>query len=99
MPLKVIAEREILYLTSGLTLADRRPEDSDYTVDVLTRCSVMKDSSGKKTMKIIPLKERGEPVVISLPLSQVIYFAQFSSEVFALSFCLLICLFLIMGLT
>ena len=99
MPLKVIAEREILCLTSGLALADRRPEDSDYTVDVLTRCSVSKDSSGKKTMKIIPLKERGEPVVISLPLSQVIYFAQFSSEVFALSFCLLICLFLIMGLT
>jgi len=62
-----------LHLTSGLALAlaDRRPEDSDYTVDVLTRCSVMKDSSGKKTMKIIPLKERGEPVVISLPLSQI----------------------------
>ncbi|KAG2603689.1 hypothetical protein PVAP13_4NG006500 [Panicum virgatum] len=55
----------ILYSTDG------RPEDSDYTVDVLTRCSVMKDSSGKKTMKIIPLKERGEPVVISLPLSQI----------------------------
>ncbi|XP_040385381.1 DExH-box ATP-dependent RNA helicase DExH9 isoform X2 [Oryza brachyantha] len=50
---------------------DRRPEDSDYTVDVLTRCSVTKDKSGKKTMKIIPLKERGEPVVISLPLSQI----------------------------
>ncbi|XP_004964282.1 DExH-box ATP-dependent RNA helicase DExH9 [Setaria italica] len=50
---------------------DRRPEDSDYTVDVLTRCSVSKDSSGKKAMKIVPLKERGEPVVISLPLSQV----------------------------
>jgi len=28
-----------LHLTSGLALAlaDRRPEDSDYTVDVLTR--------------------------------------------------------------
>ncbi|GJN20019.1 hypothetical protein PR202_gb07342 [Eleusine coracana subsp. coracana] len=50
---------------------DRRPEDSDYTVDVLTRCSVSKDSSGKKTMKTIPLKERGEPVVVSLPLSQI----------------------------
>uniref|UniRef100_A0A0E0FBA6 Helicase ATP-binding domain-containing protein n=1 Tax=Oryza meridionalis TaxID=40149 RepID=A0A0E0FBA6_9ORYZ len=50
---------------------DRRPEDSDYTVDVLTRCSVIKDKSGKKTMKIIPLKDRGEPVVISLPLSQI----------------------------
>ncbi|CAN6198182.1 unnamed protein product [Urochloa humidicola] len=50
---------------------ERRPEDSDYTVDVLTRCSVSKDSSGKKTMKIVHLKERGEPVVISLPLSQI----------------------------
>uniref|UniRef100_A0A0E0MLC4 Helicase ATP-binding domain-containing protein n=2 Tax=Poaceae TaxID=4479 RepID=A0A0E0MLC4_ORYPU len=50
---------------------DKRPEDSDYTVDVLTRCSVSKDKTGKKTMKIIPLKDRGEPVVISLPLSQI----------------------------
>ncbi|CAL5036251.1 unnamed protein product [Urochloa decumbens] len=50
---------------------ERRPEDSDYAVDVLTRCSVSKDSSGKKTMKIVHLKERGEPVVISLPLSQI----------------------------
>ncbi|CAM0912509.1 unnamed protein product [Alopecurus aequalis] len=50
---------------------DRRPEDCDYTVDILTRCSVNKDMSGKKTMKIIPLKARGEPVVISLPLSQI----------------------------
>ncbi|CAN6202858.1 unnamed protein product [Urochloa humidicola] len=50
---------------------ERRPEDSDYTVDVLTRCTVSKDSSGKKTMKIVHLKERGEPVVISLPLSQI----------------------------
>ncbi|CAN6214435.1 unnamed protein product [Urochloa humidicola] len=50
---------------------ERRPEDSDYTVDVLTRCSVSKDSSGKKTMKIVHLKELGEPVVISLPLSQI----------------------------
>jgi hypothetical protein len=89
-----------LYLTSGRALADRRPEDYDYRVDVLTRCSVSKDSSGKKTMKIIPLKQRGEPVVISLPLSQVIYFAHFSSEVFVLSFYLVLnCLFLIMGLT
>ncbi|KAM3196843.1 hypothetical protein ACQJBY_072502 [Aegilops geniculata] len=50
---------------------ERRPEDCDYTVDVLTRCSVIKDISGKKTMKVIPLKSRGEPVVISLPLSQI----------------------------
>lgn len=50
---------------------DRRPEDCDYTVDVLTRCSVNKDNSGKKTMNIVPLKDRGEPIVISLPLSQI----------------------------
>ncbi|KAF0888097.1 hypothetical protein E2562_010805 [Oryza meyeriana var. granulata] len=50
---------------------DKRPEDSDYTVDVLTRCSVSKDKSGKKIMKIVPLKDHGEPVVISLPLSQI----------------------------
>lgn len=62
--------------------SDTRPDDSDYTVDVLTRCSVSKDISGKKTMKIVPLKERGEPVVISLPLLQVIYFAHIASEVF-----------------
>jgi len=48
--------------------AGRRPEDSDYTVDVLSKCSGSKDSSGKKTMKFIPLKEHGEPVVISPPL-------------------------------
>ncbi|KAJ1257530.1 hypothetical protein BS78_10G003100 [Paspalum vaginatum] len=50
---------------------DRRPEDSDYTVDVLTRCSVTKDNSGKKTMKIVSLRGRGDPVVVSLPLSQI----------------------------
>ena len=69
MPLKVIAERENSRLiTSGVALAGRRPKDSDYTVDVLSRCSGSKDSSGKKTMKFIPLKEHGEPVVISPPL-------------------------------
>jgi len=99
MPLKVIAEREILCLTSGLALADRRPEDSDYTVDVLTRCSVMKDSSGKKTMKIIPLKERGEPVVISLPLSQVTLHISVVKFLSYRSISVLNCLFLIMGLT
>jgi hypothetical protein len=63
----------------GFALPDRRPEDSDYTVDVLTRCSVTKDNNGKKTMKVVPLKARGEPVVVSLPLSQVIYFAHFTA--------------------
>jgi len=35
-----------------------------YLADVLE----VKDSSRKKTMKFIPLKEHGEPVVISPPL-------------------------------
>ncbi|KAF8775817.1 hypothetical protein HU200_004208 [Digitaria exilis] len=62
---------EVSYFGDELTGSqNRRPEDSDYTVDVLTRCSVSKDCSGKKAMKIVPPKERGEPVVISLPLSQ-----------------------------
>lgn len=52
--------------------ANRKPEDSDYTVDVLTRCVVSKDGIAKKTMKIVPLKEPGEPVVVSVPLSQII---------------------------
>ncbi|XP_010906612.1 DExH-box ATP-dependent RNA helicase DExH9 [Elaeis guineensis] len=49
---------------------DKRPEDADYTVDVLTRCVVNKEVGSKKTMKIVPLNERGEPAVVSLPLSQ-----------------------------
>ncbi|XP_031394720.1 DExH-box ATP-dependent RNA helicase DExH9 [Punica granatum] len=50
---------------------NKKPEDSNYTVDVLTRCSVRKDAIGKKTINIIPLKEPGEPVVVSVPLSQI----------------------------
>lgn len=50
--------------------ANRKPEDADYTVDVLTRCVVSKDGIGKKTIKIVPFKEPGEPVVVSVPLSQ-----------------------------
>ncbi|XP_030953375.1 DExH-box ATP-dependent RNA helicase DExH9 [Quercus lobata] len=52
--------------------ANRKPEDADYTVDVLTRCVVSKDGIGKKTIKIVPFKEPGEPVVVSVPLSQII---------------------------
>ncbi|KAL7205686.1 hypothetical protein ACSBR2_018585 [Camellia fascicularis] len=51
--------------------ANRKPEDANYTVDVLTKCAVRKDEVGKKTIKIIPLKERGEPVVVSVPISQI----------------------------
>lgn len=51
--------------------ASRRPEDANYTVDVLTRCKVDKDIMGKKSIKIVPLRDPGEPVVVSLPISQV----------------------------
>ncbi|KAG5383082.1 hypothetical protein IGI04_034552 [Brassica rapa subsp. trilocularis] len=50
---------------------NRRPEDANYTVDVLTRCLVSRDGFGKKKMKPVPIKERGEPVVVSVPLSQI----------------------------
>lgn len=49
---------------------NKKPEDSKYTVDVLTRCSVRRDAVGKKIIDIISLKEPGEPVVVSVPLSQ-----------------------------
>ncbi|WOK97165.1 DExH-box ATP-dependent RNA helicase DExH9 isoform X1 [Canna indica] len=50
---------------------DRRPEDANYTVDLLARCHASKEGGMKKSIKIVPLSERGEPVVVSLPLSQV----------------------------
>lgn len=40
-------------------------------MDVLTRCLVSRDGAGKKKIKPVPFKERGEPVVVSVPLSQV----------------------------
>ncbi|PKU80570.1 DEAD-box ATP-dependent RNA helicase ISE2, chloroplastic [Dendrobium catenatum] len=51
---------------------DKRPEDSQYTVDVLTRCMVAKESETKKSIKIVHLKEQGEPLVVSVPLSQIV---------------------------
>ncbi|KAG9439082.1 hypothetical protein H6P81_019247 [Aristolochia fimbriata] len=51
--------------------ATKKPEDAKYTVDVLTRCEVNKDRTAKKTIKIISLTDPGEPVVISLPISQI----------------------------
>lgn len=48
-----------------------KPDDANYTVDVLTRCVVRKDRIGKKSIKIVPLKELGEPVVVTIPISQV----------------------------
>ncbi|CAA7047412.1 unnamed protein product [Microthlaspi erraticum] len=50
---------------------NKRPEDANYTVDVLTRCMVTKNSNGKKKIKAVPFKERGEAVVVSVPLSQI----------------------------
>ncbi|GFP95072.1 superkiller viralicidic activity 2-like 2 [Phtheirospermum japonicum] len=50
--------------------ANKKPEDASYTVDVLTRCRVHKDDIAKKTMRILPLKEPGEPAVITIPISQ-----------------------------
>ncbi|XP_059449280.1 DExH-box ATP-dependent RNA helicase DExH9 [Corylus avellana] len=52
--------------------SSRKPEDADYTVDVLTRCIVGKDGIAKKTIKIVQLKEPGEPLVVSIPISQII---------------------------
>ncbi|KAF7127932.1 hypothetical protein RHSIM_Rhsim11G0118200 [Rhododendron simsii] len=54
--------------------ANRKPEDANYTVDVLTRCAVRRDEVGKKTIKIVPLKEPGEPAVVAVPISQAKFF-------------------------
>ncbi|KAI3903400.1 hypothetical protein MKW98_032054, partial [Papaver atlanticum] len=48
----------------------RKPEDAYYNVHVLTKCVVCKDENGKKSIKIVPLKDQGGPVVVSVPLSQ-----------------------------
>lgn len=50
---------------------DKKPEDSKYTINVLTRCVVNKEMGAKKTVKIAPLNGHGEPVVISLALSEI----------------------------
>lgn len=51
--------------------ASVRPEHASYALNVLTRCVVSKDGVAKKTIKILPLKEQGEPLIVSIPLSQV----------------------------
>lgn len=51
--------------------ANKKPEGASYTVDVLTRCMVSREGGGKRTTKIIPLKQPGEPFVVSIPLSQI----------------------------
>ncbi|KAF3439318.1 hypothetical protein FNV43_RR17595 [Rhamnella rubrinervis] len=57
--------------TSSQDDASKKPEDSNYTVDVLTRCLVNKDGIAKKTVKIVPLNQPGEPVVVSVSFSQI----------------------------
>lgn len=52
-------------------VANKKPEDGSYTVDVLTRCKVHKDEISKKTFKILPLNQRGDAAVISVPISQI----------------------------
>lgn len=80
------------YTNFSLNVADKRPEDANYTVDVLTRCVVNKEVGSKKSMKIVPLNERGEPAVVSLPLSQVIinFVALNSNFVFTILFSLIL---------
>ncbi|CAH1426298.1 unnamed protein product [Lactuca virosa] len=51
--------------------ANKSPEDANYSVDILTRCAVSKDELSKKTIKIVPLKSPGEPVVVSVLVSQI----------------------------
>ncbi|XP_059648304.1 DExH-box ATP-dependent RNA helicase DExH9 [Cornus florida] len=50
---------------------NKKTEDANYTVDVLTRCAVRRDEVAKKTIKIVSLKQSGEPVVVSVPISQI----------------------------
>ena len=58
---------EIFYVDD----AGRRAEDASYALDILTRCAVSKDGVGKKQIKIVPFKQPGEPLIVSVPLSQV----------------------------
>ncbi|KAJ6711228.1 EXOSOME RNA HELICASE MTR4 [Salix purpurea] len=51
--------------------ASRKPENANYTVDVLTRCVVTKDGVTKKKIKVVPLKEPGEPLIVSIPIDQI----------------------------
>lgn len=51
--------------------SSKKPEDASYTLDVLAKCMVSREGGAKKTTKIVPLKDPGVPVVVSVPLSQV----------------------------
>ncbi|KAM0952569.1 putative RNA helicase [Dioscorea sansibarensis] len=47
---------------------DKRPEDAEYNVNILTKCVLDKSVGAKKSAKCVPIREPGEAVVISLPL-------------------------------
>ncbi|KAL2939497.1 DExH-box ATP-dependent RNA helicase DExH9 [Bienertia sinuspersici] len=49
----------------------KKPEDANYTIDVLARCMVSGEDGAEKVTKIVPLRNPGEPVVVSVPLSQI----------------------------
>ncbi|KAF5734786.1 putative helicase [Tripterygium wilfordii] len=51
--------------------SSRKSEDAKFTVSVLTRCVVSREGVVKKTIKIVPLKQAGEPLVVSVPISQI----------------------------
>eukprot|EP00252_Welwitschia_mirabilis_P012037 TRINITY_DN2676_c0_g1_i1.p1 TRINITY_DN2676_c0_g1~~TRINITY_DN2676_c0_g1_i1.p1 ORF type:complete len:884 (-),score=205.74 TRINITY_DN2676_c0_g1_i1:262-2913(-) len=48
-----------------------RPEDYKYSVHVLTKCATSKDQNPRSAAHLLPWEEPGEPLVISVPLSQV----------------------------
>ncbi|KAJ3690967.1 hypothetical protein LUZ61_020131 [Rhynchospora tenuis] len=50
---------------------DKKPEDSEYTVDILTRCVSNKEAGARTPAKIVPVNDPGEAAVISVPLSQI----------------------------
>ena len=54
-----------------LAFSGKNAEDAEYVVHVLARCAVKREIGEKKSMKVVSHNENGEPVVISLPLSQV----------------------------
>ncbi|KMT07897.1 hypothetical protein BVRB_6g145930 [Beta vulgaris subsp. vulgaris] len=57
--------------TKRVSEESKRPEDASYTLDVLARCMVSREGEGKRTTRIVPLKDPGEPIVVSVPLSQI----------------------------
>lgn len=48
-----------------------KPEDAQYTIDILTRCRANKECGRGKIVQTVPLTEPGEPLVVAVPLSQI----------------------------